>query len=113
MKIGYPFLSLLAMAVRPLVADTPAPDTMPGRAPHWANSILPGDYADPSVVQNDGPNPQGEDYENGWKFANELRLPMVDEHGYKSPQWLWDIPITPSFARPVSDAAVAFKITFQ
>jgi alpha-N-arabinofuranosidase len=42
------------------------------------------------VIGTVGPNPQGEDYEKGWKLANELRLPMVDEHGYKSPQWFWD-----------------------
>ena len=43
-----------------------------------------------TVIGTVGPNPEGEDYEKGWKIADELRLPMVDEHGYKSPQWLWD-----------------------
>lgn len=43
-----------------------------------------------TVIGTVGPNPEGEDYENGWKIANELRLPMVDEHGYKSPQWFWE-----------------------
>jgi alpha-L-arabinofuranosidase len=42
------------------------------------------------VIGTAGPFTEGEDYEKGWKFANELRLPMVDEHGYKSPQWFWD-----------------------
>ncbi len=42
------------------------------------------------VIGTVGPNPEGHDYVNGWKIADELRLPMVDEHGYKSPQWLWD-----------------------
>ena len=43
-----------------------------------------------TVIGTVGPNPEGEDYANGWRIADELRLPMVDEHGYKSPQWLWD-----------------------
>jgi alpha-L-arabinofuranosidase len=43
-----------------------------------------------TVIGTVGPNPDGPDYDNGWKIANELRLPMVDEHGYKSPQWFWE-----------------------
>ncbi|MEO7341730.1 MAG: alpha-L-arabinofuranosidase C-terminal domain-containing protein [Luteolibacter sp.] len=43
-----------------------------------------------TVIGTVGPDTQGEDYEKGWKIADELRLPMVDEHGYKSPQWFWD-----------------------
>jgi alpha-L-arabinofuranosidase len=36
-----------------------------------------------------GPDPSGFDYEAGWKFANEQHLEMVDEHGYKPPQWFF------------------------
>jgi alpha-L-arabinofuranosidase len=43
-----------------------------------------------TVIGTVGPDTQGWDYDQGWKIANELDLPMVDEHGYKSPQWLWD-----------------------
>ena len=43
-----------------------------------------------TVIGTVGPSPDGEDFDNGWKFANELRIPMVDEHYYKSPQWFWD-----------------------
>ncbi len=43
-----------------------------------------------TVIGTVGPNPEGEDYEKGWRIADELRLPMVDEHGYKPPQWLWE-----------------------
>ncbi|MBW8782499.1 MAG: carbohydrate binding domain-containing protein [Verrucomicrobia bacterium] len=43
-----------------------------------------------TVIGTVGPNPEGEDYEKGWKFANELHVPMVDEHCYKSPQWFWN-----------------------
>lgn len=43
-----------------------------------------------TVIGTVGPNTEGWDYDQGWKIANELQLPMVDEHGYKSPQWLWE-----------------------
>lgn len=43
-----------------------------------------------TVIGTVGPFPDGEDFDNGWKFANELRLPMVDEHYYKPPRWFWD-----------------------
>jgi alpha-L-arabinofuranosidase len=43
-----------------------------------------------TVIGTVGPNPAGADYDNGWKIADELRLPMVDEHCYKSPQWFWE-----------------------
>ena len=43
-----------------------------------------------TVIGTVGPNPDGTDYVNGWKIADELRLPMVDEHSYKSPQWFWE-----------------------
>jgi len=43
-----------------------------------------------TVIGTVGPNPAGDDYEKGWKIADELHLPMVDEHCYKSPQWFWD-----------------------
>ncbi|PTX94884.1 alpha-N-arabinofuranosidase [Spartobacteria bacterium LR76] len=42
-----------------------------------------------TVIGTAGPMPTGADYDNGWKFADELRLPMVDEHCYKSPHWFW------------------------
>jgi alpha-L-arabinofuranosidase len=43
-----------------------------------------------TVIGTVGPNPSGADYDNGWKIADELHLPMVDEHCYKSPQWFWE-----------------------
>jgi alpha-L-arabinofuranosidase len=43
-----------------------------------------------TVVGTVGPSPDGEDFEKGWKFADQQRVPMVDEHYYKSPQWFWD-----------------------
>ena len=43
-----------------------------------------------TVIGTVGPGPSGEDYDQGWAFARELRLPMVDEHFYVHPQWFWD-----------------------
>ena len=42
------------------------------------------------VVGTVGPFAQGEDYDNGWDFAKELKLDIVDEHYYVPPQWFWD-----------------------
>jgi alpha-N-arabinofuranosidase len=39
------------------------------------------------VIGTTGPFWKGDDYENGWKIANELQLPMVDEHYYEKPEW--------------------------
>jgi alpha-L-arabinofuranosidase len=41
------------------------------------------------VIGTVGPAPDGEDFERGWRLADELRVPMVDEHYYKSPDWFW------------------------
>lgn len=41
------------------------------------------------VIGTVGPFAAGEDYDNGWAFAKELKLPMVDEHYYVAPQWFW------------------------
>jgi alpha-L-arabinofuranosidase len=40
-----------------------------------------------TVVGTVGPSPTGEDWEKGWAFARERRVPVVDEHSYKSPRW--------------------------
>ncbi len=42
------------------------------------------------VVGTVGPFAGGRDYDNGWAFAKELKLGVVDEHYYVSPQWFWD-----------------------
>ena len=42
------------------------------------------------VIGTSGPFASGEDYDNGWAFAKEINLEMVDEHYYVSPQWFWD-----------------------
>jgi len=43
-----------------------------------------------TVVGTVGPAPDGEDYEQGWRIANELHVPIVDEHYYRPPQWFWN-----------------------
>lgn len=40
-----------------------------------------------TVVGTVGPFPDGADWEEGWRIANRLRVPIVDEHYYKSPEW--------------------------
>lgn len=42
-----------------------------------------------TVIGTSGPFWKGEDYDNGWKIANELRVPMMDEHYYETPAWFW------------------------
>lgn len=40
-----------------------------------------------TVVGTAGPFPDGDDFDAGWKIADELKAPIVDEHYYKSPDW--------------------------
>lgn len=40
-----------------------------------------------TLVGTVGPFPAGEDYELGWKLANQLNVPIVDEHYYEKPDW--------------------------
>lgn len=42
------------------------------------------------VIGTSGPFASGEDFDNGWAFARERQLALVDEHYYVSPQWFWD-----------------------
>jgi alpha-L-arabinofuranosidase len=42
-----------------------------------------------TVVGTTGPFHSGRDYDEGWKIANELHVPMVDEHYYVEPEWCW------------------------
>ncbi len=40
-----------------------------------------------TVIGTVGPAPDGEDFEKGWTVANQLQVPVVDEHYYKEPSW--------------------------
>jgi alpha-L-arabinofuranosidase len=44
-------------------------------------------YPHIKVIGTVGPAPNGEDFEQGWKFANQENVPMVDEHYYMKPTW--------------------------
>jgi alpha-N-arabinofuranosidase len=44
-------------------------------------------YPEVTVIGTVGPDPSGEDYDAGWRFANQQHLAMVDEHSYKTPEW--------------------------
>lgn len=45
---------------------------------------------DITLIGTVGPSSDGSDYEEGWRFAHQLGLPMVDEHYYRSPGWFMD-----------------------
>ncbi len=47
-------------------------------------------YPDIILIGTTGPRPEGEDYDKGWELAHELHMDMVDEHGYRPPEWYWD-----------------------
>lgn len=44
-------------------------------------------YPEMIVVGTVGPFNEGTDYVEGWKLADKLGIPMVDEHYYQSPGW--------------------------
>ncbi len=52
--------------------------------------VLKEKHPEITVIGTVGPFASGEDFDNGWDFANELKLEMVDEHYYVPPQWFWD-----------------------
>ena len=44
-------------------------------------------YPDITVIGTVGPFFEGSDYVEGWKFATELEIEIVDEHYYQKPGW--------------------------
>ncbi|GAB2808192.1 alpha-L-arabinofuranosidase C-terminal domain-containing protein [Ferruginibacter profundus] len=40
-----------------------------------------------TVIGTVGPFHSGDDFEKGWKLADNLKVPVVDEHYYTSPEW--------------------------
>ena len=44
-------------------------------------------YPDITVVGTVGPAPSGNDFNEGWKFADALGVDIVDEHYYQKPEW--------------------------
>jgi alpha-L-arabinofuranosidase len=47
-------------------------------------------YPEIIVIGTVGPGQDGEDFNKGWKLANELKIPIVDEHYYTSPDWFME-----------------------
>lgn len=45
-------------------------------------------YPEITVIGTTGPFYEGSDYEEGWKFARQEKVDMVDEHYYVEPGWL-------------------------
>jgi alpha-L-arabinofuranosidase len=39
------------------------------------------------IIGTVGPSPNGEDFDKGWKLADQLAVGIVDEHYYEKPQW--------------------------
>ncbi|HEY9008847.1 MAG TPA: alpha-L-arabinofuranosidase C-terminal domain-containing protein [Ohtaekwangia sp.] len=50
-------------------------------------SAVKAKYPRITIVGTVGPFPDGEDFSKGWAFANNLSVPVVDEHYYKEPEW--------------------------
>lgn len=44
-------------------------------------------YPEITVIGTVGPFYEGTDYDEGWRLANRLNIPMVDEHYYVTPGW--------------------------
>jgi alpha-L-arabinofuranosidase len=40
-----------------------------------------------TVIGTAGPFHSGEDFDKGWKLANDLKVPIIDEHYYTDPNW--------------------------
>lgn len=53
----------------------------------YINDILKKEHPEITVIGTVGPFYEGSDYDEGWKFAKEENLAMVDEHYYVSPGW--------------------------
>ena len=50
-------------------------------------NVVKAQHPEIKVIGTAGPFHSGEDFEKGWKLANELKVPIVDEHYYTSPEW--------------------------
>jgi alpha-L-arabinofuranosidase len=43
-----------------------------------------------TVIGTVGPAAGGEDFDKGWRIANAIHVPIVDEHYYVGVDWFWD-----------------------
>lgn len=44
-------------------------------------------YPNVTIIGTGGPTAEGTDYKESWELADKLKLPMLDEHYYKTPGW--------------------------
>jgi alpha-L-arabinofuranosidase len=44
-------------------------------------------YPEITVIGTAGPLAEGDDFDKGWKLADDIKLPVIDEHYYCSPEW--------------------------
>ena len=51
------------------------------------NDVLKRLHPEITVIGTVGPFYEGTDYDEGWRFAKEENVPMVDEHYYVQPGW--------------------------
>jgi alpha-L-arabinofuranosidase len=49
--------------------------------------VVKAKHPEITLIGTVGPFHSGEDFEQGWKFANQLAVPVVDEHYYEKPEW--------------------------
>ena len=49
--------------------------------------IIRAKYPQMKIVGTAGPNPDGKDFDYGWKEMKRLGADLVDEHYYRSPEW--------------------------
>lgn len=49
--------------------------------------VVKAKHPEVEVIGTAGPFHSGEDFEKGWKIANELKVPIIDEHYYIDPNW--------------------------
>ena len=47
-------------------------------------------YPDIKICGTSGPSADGSDFDYGWKEMKRLKVDLVDEHYYKTPQWFLD-----------------------
>ncbi len=50
-------------------------------------NIIKEKHPEITIIGTVGPFYKGSDYEEGWDFASQLNVPMVDEHYYEQPGW--------------------------
>ena len=58
----------------------------PERLQHFVKAIR-AKYPKMQIVGSAGPSPDGKDFDYGWQEMRRLKVDLVDEHYYRSPEW--------------------------